>query len=81
MVLAPGTVEYPMYSGQAKMQKRLLVIAGVSVPVLLFIKSYFLSNGITTTQYDSVPHDANDDVVSDNIQLGTVVETIDGNNY
>lgn len=43
IALAPGTVDEPMYEGQAGMQNILLAIAGISVPILLLAKPYFLS--------------------------------------
>jgi len=43
IALAPGNVDEPMYNGQASMQNLLLAIAGISVPVLLLAKPYFLS--------------------------------------
>jgi len=43
IALNPGSVDEPMYAGQAGMQNILLLCALVSVPILLFAKPYFLS--------------------------------------
>mmetsp|Transcript_23819 Transcript_23819/g.43777 ORF Transcript_23819/g.43777 Transcript_23819/m.43777 type:complete len:900 (-) Transcript_23819:132-2831(-) len=43
IALAPGNVDEPMYNGQAGIQNLLLAVAGISVPVLLLAKPYFLS--------------------------------------
>ena len=45
IALQPGTVEEPMYKGQAGMQNFLLICAFISVPTLLFAKPYFVSRG------------------------------------
>jgi V-type H+-transporting ATPase subunit a len=42
IALAPGTVEEPMYSGQAYIQNILLLCAVASVPVLLLAKPFFI---------------------------------------
>ena len=43
IALSPGVVDEPLYEGQATVQNYLLMIAGISVPVLLLAKPYFLS--------------------------------------
>jgi V-type H+-transporting ATPase subunit a len=43
IALQPGNVDEPLYQGQAGVQKILLLLAVVSVPVLLLAKPYFLS--------------------------------------
>jgi V-type H+-transporting ATPase subunit a len=43
IALQPGSVDEPMYNGQAGIQNLLLAIAGISVPILLLAKPYFLS--------------------------------------
>jgi len=43
IALQPGTVDEPLYEGQADFQNILLTIAFVSVPILLLAKPYFLS--------------------------------------
>jgi len=45
IALSPGVVDEPLYWGQAVIQNFLLVVAVVSVPVLLFAKPYFLTQG------------------------------------
>ena len=43
MALSPGTVDEPLYEGQASIQVILLLIAFISVPVLLCAKPWILS--------------------------------------
>merc|ERR1712038_1803622 len=43
IALSPGQVDEPLYAGQANIQNILLAVAGISVPVLLLAKPYFLS--------------------------------------
>jgi len=46
IALAPGSVEEPLYEGQAGVQNILLLLALVSVPTLLMAKPYCISQGI-----------------------------------
>mmetsp|Transcript_16908 Transcript_16908/g.32010 ORF Transcript_16908/g.32010 Transcript_16908/m.32010 type:complete len:870 (+) Transcript_16908:49-2658(+) len=43
IALSPGIVDEPLYDGQATVQNFLLLVAGLSVPVLLLAKPYFLA--------------------------------------
>merc|ERR1712084_144277 len=43
IALQPGSVDEPLYDGQADVQNILLTVAFVSVPILLLAKPYFLS--------------------------------------
>jgi len=50
IALNPGTVDEPMYAGQAGVQNVLLVLALISVPVLLLAKPYFLSRDMAAAK-------------------------------
>lgn len=42
MFLSPGTIETPLYSGQGAVQQILLTLAFICVPILLFLKPFYL---------------------------------------
>jgi V-type H+-transporting ATPase subunit a len=42
MFLQPGTIETPLYRGQAPVQIILLLLAVIQVPILLFLKPFYL---------------------------------------
>jgi V-type H+-transporting ATPase subunit a len=42
MFLQPGTIETPLYSGQATVQVILLLLAVIQVPIMLFLKPFYL---------------------------------------
>jgi V-type H+-transporting ATPase subunit a len=65
IALAPGSVDEPMYEGQAGMQNLLLAIAGISVPVLLLAKPYILSQ-----QHSSHAHSHDEDEEGDDEEHG-----------
>jgi V-type H+-transporting ATPase subunit a len=65
IALAPGSVDEPMYEGQASMQNVLLAIAGISVPVLLLAKPYILSQ-----QHSSHAHSHDEDDEGDDEEHG-----------
>ena len=51
IALKPGDVDEPLYEGQATVQNYLLLIAGISVPVLLFAKPYFISRDMARNSH------------------------------
>jgi V-type H+-transporting ATPase subunit a len=60
IALSPGTVDEPMYKGQAQIQNILLCCAFASVPVLLLAKPYFLSQQVHEP-YVAVASEDNDE--------------------
>lgn len=42
MFLSPGTIEEPLYAGQKYVQVFLLLLAVIQVPILLFLKPFYL---------------------------------------
>jgi V-type H+-transporting ATPase subunit a len=42
MFLSPGTIETPLYRGQGAVQKMLLTFALICVPIMLFLKPFYL---------------------------------------
>merc|ERR1712127_707671 len=51
IALSPGNVTEPLYSGQAKVQNILLLVAGISVPILLLTKPYFISRDMEANHH------------------------------
>merc|ERR1719393_657018 len=78
IALAPGVVDEPLYSGQASIQKFLLLVAGLSVPTLLCAKPYFLSKEMASHTHSA--HDDDDDDEEHNfgeVIIHQAIETIE----
>jgi len=78
IALAPGDVDEPMYQGQAFIQTVLLLIAGLSVPVLLCAKPYLLSKEMAS--HTQSAHDDEDEEEEHNfgeILIHQAIETIE----
>ena len=71
IALSPGNVDEPMYSGQAGVQGILLAIAGLSVPVLLIAKPYFMSKEMASHAVHG--HDDDDDEDHEEHSFGEIV--------
>jgi len=69
IALSPGNVDEPMYSGQAGVQGILLAIAGLSVPVLLMAKPYFMSKEMASHAH----HGDEDDDEGEEHSFGEIV--------
>jgi len=61
IALAPGNVDEPIYAGQDVVQLWLLAIAGLSVPILLFAKPYFISKDMKNQHHDDVEGNGHDE--------------------
>merc|ERR1740130_1943392 len=61
IALSPGSVDEPMYKGQAPIQNILLFAAVASVPVLLIAKPYFISQQVHEAPHSVVVASTDDD--------------------
>lgn len=77
IALSPGSVDEPMYKGQAGIQIILLAIAGISVPVLLFAKPYFLSKQSSGHHHDEEHHEGGEEHGMGEIIIHQAIETIE----
>lgn len=81
IALQPGTVDEPMYYGQAGIQNVLLLCAFASVPVLLLAKPYFLSQQhhapITHHGDDEDEHEEEEEHSFGEIVIHQAIETIE----
>ncbi|KAL3767608.1 hypothetical protein ACHAW5_004049 [Stephanodiscus triporus] len=71
IALSPGNVDEPMYMGQAGVQGILLAIAGLSVPVLLVAKPYFMSKEMASHAVHG--HGDDDDDEGEEHSFGEIV--------
>ncbi|KAL7469631.1 hypothetical protein ACHAXS_009897 [Conticribra weissflogii] len=77
IALAPGVVDEPMYNGQAGMQNLLLAVAGISVPVLLCAKPYFLSKETSTHHHSHDEEEDEEEHGLGEILIHQAIETIE----
>ncbi len=63
IALKPGDVDEPLYEGQATVQNYLLAVAGISVPVLLCAKPYFINRDLqhAVHHHDDEEHGGHDE--------------------
>jgi V-type H+-transporting ATPase subunit a len=77
IALSPGQVDEPIYSGQASIQNLLLAIAGLSVPVLLLAKPYFISRDHSNHHGDEEHGDDDEEHGMGEIIIHQAIETIE----
>lgn len=78
IALSPGNVDEPLYEGQATTQNILLAIAGISVPVLLLAKPYFLSlRHQNVHHHDEEDHGEEEEHGMGEIVIHQAIETIE----
>ena len=58
IVLSPGTVDEPMYEGQAGFQGFILAVSFISVPWLLLLKPYLIKKDMDTHSYGPLGHNS-----------------------
>lgn len=61
IALSPGSVDEPMYEGQANTQNILLVLALISVPTLLCVKPYLLSRRHPPKEHAEQTHETDEE--------------------
>jgi len=77
IALQPGAVDEPMYNGQAGIQNVLLAVAGLSVPVLLLAKPYFLSKEMAAAHHGDDEDGEDEDHGFGEIIIHQAIETIE----
>ncbi len=78
IALSPGSVDEPLYAGQASVQNMLLAIAGISVPVLLLAKPYAMSLNQNAHHHDDEEHgDGEEEHGMGEIIIHQAIETIE----
>jgi V-type H+-transporting ATPase subunit a len=65
MALMPGSVAEPLYQGQAAVQVALLLLAGISVPVLLVAKPLVMKQQMNEHAYDEPSSFSEDALIDD----------------
>jgi len=77
IALQPGSVDEPLYEGQADVQNILLTIAFVSVPILLLAKPYFLSKEAEKNAAHNSDEEDHDSHGFGEILIHQAIETIE----
>jgi len=75
IALQPGTVDEPMYKGQATVQIILLLVAFLSVPVLLFAKPCILSMQMARTERNNNRSQHGQETTGEYEQIHTLQDT------
>jgi V-type H+-transporting ATPase subunit a len=76
IALSPGKVDEPLYEGQATVQNFLLIVAGLSVPILLLAKPYAMSLQQNNHHHDE-EHDGGEEHGMGEIIIHQAIETIE----
>jgi V-type H+-transporting ATPase subunit a len=78
IALSPGQVDEPLYAGQASTQNILLLVAGLSVPILLLAKPFALSRDMENHHHDDEEHgDGEEEHGFGEIIIHQAIETIE----
>merc|ERR1711935_743120 len=77
IALQPGSVDEPLYEGQADVQNILLTVAFVSVPILLLAKPYFLSKEAEKNAAHNSDEEDHDSHGFGEILIHQAIETIE----
>jgi len=77
IALQPGNVDEPLYAGQSGIQNVLLILAGISVPILLLAKPYALSQKASAHHHDGEDEGDHEEHGFGEILIHQAIETIE----